>query len=135
MTVAAGPHRVTFQPLGVAFDVPEGETLFEAAVRAGVEIDTVCGGNGSCGKCKVRFGEDPPPAKPIDYYHLTGAGVAQGYRLACQLTAERDMVVMVPPTGDRASVRILHEGLRRELPLQPNVRKVHVPYRPPHQRD
>lgn len=127
--------RVTFQPMGVAFDVPTGETLFEFAARAGVEVDTVCGGNGSCGKCKVRFEEDPPPAKSVDHVHLTGAEVSQGWRLSCQVEASRDLVVHVPPAGDRTKVKILHEGVRRDVPLRPNILKIYVPYTPPRRRD
>ena len=127
--------RVTFQPTGMTFDVPFDATLFEVAAQAGVEVDTVCGGNGSCGKCKVRVEGDPPPAKSIDYYHLTGPEVHAGFRLSCQLPADRDMVVHVPPVGDRTKVRILHHGVQREVPLQPNVHKVYVPYLHPRQRD
>lgn len=130
-----GTVRVSFEPAGTTFDVPYGETLFELAVRVGVEVDTVCGGNGSCGKCKVRFEEDAPPAKTIDHVHLTGAEVEQGYRLACQLEACRDLVVHVPPAGSRTRVKILHEGIRRDVPLQPNILKLHVPYVPPRRRD
>lgn len=126
--------RVTFQPMALTFDVPEGDTLFEFAAQVGVEIDTVCGGNGTCGKCRVRL-DDPPPIKSIDHVHLTGAETADGWRLACQIEATRDLVVHVPPAGTRTTVRILHEGLRRDVPLQPNIRKIFVPYEPPRARD
>ncbi len=127
--------HVTFQPMGVTFDVPYNESLFESAVQVGVEVDTVCGGNGTCGKCKVRFEGDPVPAKPIDYAHLSGGEIQQGYRLSCQVEACRDMAVHVPPAGDRARVQILHQGVQRDVPLQPNILKIHVPYTPPRQRN
>ena len=122
-------------PLGRTFTVPYNETLFEVAVQAGVEVDTVCGGNGSCGKCKVRFDENPPAMKPIDCVHLSGGEIQKGYRLSCQLEAHRDMVVHVPSTGDRTKVKILHEGVDRDIPLQLNVIKIYIPYIPPRQRD
>lgn len=43
----------------------EGETLFEAMQKAGVPVESPCGGNGTCGKCKVRVISadfDPEPA-------------------------------------------------------------------------
>ena len=134
LTLVPTTVRVTFQPTGMTFDVPFGATLFEVAAQAGVEVDTVCGGNGSCGKCKVRVEGDPPPAKSIDYYHLMGPEVQAGFRISCQLQANQDMVVHVPPVGDRTKVRILHEGVQREVPLDPNVHKIHIPYVPPRQR-
>ncbi len=124
---------ITFQPTGRRFQVAESETLFEAAIEAGVEVDTVCGGNGSCGKCKVRIEEAPPAAGPLDYLLLSGGEIAGGYRLSCQLAADRDMVVDVPETGDLATARILHQGVSRQVPLQPNLRKLFVPYGDPRQ--
>ena len=121
--------------MGQTFTVPYNETLFEVAAQVGVEVDTVCGGNGSCGKCKVRFAESPPPARPVDYVHLSGGEIRQGYRLSCQVAACQDMLVYVPPTGNRAQVKILHEGVQRDVPLQLNVLKIHLPYIPPRQRN
>jgi uncharacterized 2Fe-2S/4Fe-4S cluster protein (DUF4445 family) len=121
--------------MGVTFDIPYNETLFEAAVKVGVEVDTACGGNGTCGKCKVRFEADPAPAKPIDHAHLSGGEIQRGYRLSCQVEARRDMVVFVPPAGSRVRVQILHQGVQRDVPLQPNARKIFIPYTPPRTRD
>jgi uncharacterized 2Fe-2S/4Fe-4S cluster protein (DUF4445 family) len=126
---------VTFQPLGKSYDVRLGESLFETAVQAGVEVDTVCGGNGTCGKCKVRFLSAAPPAVPLDYVHLAGAEVQQGYRLSCQVITQQDMVVDVPPAGGRMGVQILHEGLQRDVELRPNIKKIFIPYGNPRRRD
>jgi uncharacterized 2Fe-2S/4Fe-4S cluster protein (DUF4445 family) len=126
-----GPAKtvtVIFQPSGRRFEVAEGEVLFEVAAEAGVDVDTVCGGNGSCGKCKVRFDTDPPAPDPLDYMHLSGGEIAQGYRLSCQVRAARDMSVQVPESGARAKVQILHHGVARSVDLQPNVRKLYAPY-------
>ena len=122
------PVRVTFQPSGRQFEVTRRDSLFEIATEAGVEVDTVCGGNGTCGKCKVLFEKDPPVACSVDYMHLSGAEIADGYRLSCQVIANDSMVVRVPETGNRATVRVLHEGVRREVELHPNIKKVFIPY-------
>ncbi len=127
--------RITFQPMGVTVDVPRGETLFRAAADVGVEVDTVCGGNGLCGKCKVLIADDSSvAAKPIDHVHLSGDEIRDGYRLSCQIEATEDLVVSVPPAGTR-KVKILHHGVQREVPLRPNVLKVHLPFVPPRSRD
>ena len=127
--------QVTFQPMGKSFTVPFGDSLFETAVQVGVEVDTVCGGNGSCGKCKVKFLTDPPPTSPLDHVHLAGAEIQQGFRLSCQVITQADMVVDVPPAGGRLGVQILHEGIQRDVELRPNVKKIFIPYTPPRQRD
>ena len=52
---------VIFQPAGKRVLVKKGVTVFEAAEIAGVNIRNVCGGKGTCGKCKiiVQKGEVP----------------------------------------------------------------------------
>ncbi len=134
---AKGPRQVTvtFQPAGRRFTVAEGETLFEIAAEAGVEVDTVCGGNGSCGKCKVSFPGGAPEPLPVDYMHLSTGEIAEGLRLSCQVHADRDMVVDVPSSGARATVKVLHQGLDKQVELNPNVRKVYIPYTNPRQRE
>ncbi len=53
---AADPQNaaeVTFLPQNQTVGVQKGATLYDAAIKAGVIIDALCGGNGSCGKCKM----------------------------------------------------------------------------------
>ena len=121
--------------MATTVNVARGDTLFRAAADVGVEIDTVCGGSGLCGKCGVRV-IDPTlvPAKPIDHIHLRGDDVANGFRLSCQIEATQSLAVEVPPARNR-SVRILHHGEVRDVPVRPNVLKIHVPYSPPRARD
>ena len=54
-------HLVVFQPSGRQAYVPEGKALLDAAREMGVEIESICGGQQTCGKCKViaDFGEFP----------------------------------------------------------------------------
>ena len=132
---ATATVEVVFQPGGRRFDVAQGAVLFEAATEAGVEVDTVCGGNGSCGKCKVRFADRSPAPTPLDFLHLSAGEIRRGFRLSCQVVARHDMVVDVPASGDRARARILHHGTSREVELQPNVRKLFVPYVNPRQAE
>lgn len=133
--IGARTVSVTFQPGGRRFDIGAGEVLFEAATEAGVDVDTVCGGQGSCGKCKVRFDDDPPEPTPIDFVQLTAGELAKGYRLSCQIVAERDMVVFVPESGEAAKVEILQTGVSRDVELRPNIRKLFLPHANPRDFD
>ena len=50
--------KVTFQyedGTSTIVDVTAGENLLEVARKANVAIDAPCSGNGSCGKCRVRY--------------------------------------------------------------------------------
>ena len=46
-------HLVIFQPSGRQGQVAEGTTLLDAARQLGVDVDSICGGRQTCGKCKV----------------------------------------------------------------------------------
>src|SRR5690554_3560198 len=46
--------KVTFLPGNKVIEVPEGSTILQAAVSAGQQIESTCGGRGTCGKCKVK---------------------------------------------------------------------------------
>jgi len=46
--------RVVFQPSGRSGEILEGKTILEASRELGVGIESVCGGEKTCGKCKVK---------------------------------------------------------------------------------
>ncbi len=46
---------VMFQPSGRRGHVSDGKTIAQAAQEMGVDIKSICGGKGTCGKCKVRI--------------------------------------------------------------------------------
>ena len=46
--------KVEFHPSGQTVQVPPQTGLLDAARQAGVEIESPCGGEGTCGKCIVR---------------------------------------------------------------------------------
>lgn len=46
--------RITFMPDEKSVEVEAGITLMEAAEKAGIHINSLCGGEGVCGRCLVR---------------------------------------------------------------------------------
>ncbi|MFA5311414.1 MAG: ASKHA domain-containing protein [Candidatus Omnitrophota bacterium] len=46
-------YKVTFYPDNKVVEVAEGTTILSAAISCGVYINSPCGGDGVCGKCKV----------------------------------------------------------------------------------
>ena len=68
-SAAQGQFRVVFTPSGLTGVVERGTTVLDAARRLGVDLDTVCGGRGVCGRCQVvpamgsfpKWGVDAPP--------------------------------------------------------------------------
>ena len=87
-------HTVTFYPTNRKVSVDEGENLLQTAMEAGIHINASCGGNGTCGKCKVKLvgGTADSPKHP----KLTKWEVEEGVRLACLTTVWDDLDVEVP---------------------------------------
>ena len=49
-------YTVTFLPNQVSVEVPEGSTVLQAQIAAGLQPDAPCGGKGTCSKCQVIIG-------------------------------------------------------------------------------
>lgn len=45
-------HQLTIEPLGQVIEIEEGQTILDAALRAGIYLPHACG-HGLCGTCKV----------------------------------------------------------------------------------
>ena len=98
-------HIVVFQPDGACVEVDSGTTILEAASAAGVSLDSACGGQGTCGKCKVLLALGRPGGSPGD--QLSREEIEQGLLLACQATVEDDLVVEIPLESQRGEFQIL----------------------------
>lgn len=85
---------VRFLPDNVTIEVEEGENLLTAAAKAGVYIHAYCGGDGVCGKCKVKI--EDGEVYSTKAMHLRPEEQAQGMRLSCQSSVLTDITVRVP---------------------------------------
>lgn len=94
-------YTVTFLPEHMKISVPEGMTLLQARIQAGLHPDAPCGGKGTCGKCRVS---------------VDGVDV-----LSCQTMVDRDMTVM---TRRHQQTNILTGGLA--VDAHPDGRNDHV---------
>ena len=81
-------HRITVLPQQQNIQATVGENLLDILQKAGLIQDAPCGGNGTCGKCKVL---------------VDGKEV-----LACQTTVDRDLTVVLPRTQD---IVVLTDGI------------------------
>jgi uncharacterized 2Fe-2S/4Fe-4S cluster protein (DUF4445 family) len=89
-------YTVHFLPDDVKASVEEGENLLDVAAKSGVYIHAFCGGEGSCGICKVKVEQGKVSATQAT--QLKSAEIEQGFRLACQSKVVSDLVVQIPET-------------------------------------
>ena len=120
--------RLTFQPSGRSVYVLPGTKVLEAAARAGMTIDTPCGGKGTCGKCRVQVLEGACDPGDQDRKIFSRAELAEGWRLACQTSVCQESVLLIPESSIFASQhQILTEAQTEEAAeVLPAVRKVYV---------
>jgi len=117
--------RVTFEPDGRSVYVFPNTTVYEAVHEAGIIIKSDCGGMGICGKCKVSIMEGDFEQKGSERF-ISEEDIKKGHVLACRTNILSDMVVEIPISSRLYEQKILTEGVKRELKLAPNVKKVYI---------
>lgn len=92
--------QVTVNPGGLAIFVPIGAVLLEALQAEGVPISSSCGGNGTCGTCRVfvQFPsvEQLPPRNEIEAEMHADRNFASNERLSCQHPVTKSLSVLIP---------------------------------------
>lgn len=94
---------VLFEPQGNRVFVLKGTRIIEAAARAGAAVNMPCGGQGTCGKCKVRVLGAPPPPTESEQRTLTQEELETGVRLACQSCVSNRLSIEIPASSLLAS--------------------------------
>lgn len=138
-------HLVVFQPSGRQARVAAGTSLLSAARQLGVDLDSICGGRQTCGKCKVVLEEGafakyavesapghltPADAAERDYVARHAAAFPPGARLGCAACVTGDVVISVPPES-QAHRQIIRKGAtERPVALDPALRQVLVTVAP-----
>jgi uncharacterized 2Fe-2S/4Fe-4S cluster protein (DUF4445 family) len=138
VTVDAQP-LVIFTPSGRRGRVAPGSTVLDAARALGVDIDSVCGGRGICGRCQVEpsIGSFPKhgiesradhlsPPNAVEAVYRREHGLAADRRLSCTAHLVGDLVVDVPPES-QVHRQVVRKGIDvRDFEIDPVVRLHYV---------
>ncbi len=109
-------------------DAEPGDRLLDLVRKGGVEIESICGGAGECGKCRVIVSplsaiEEAPLA---GRHGLSAAERAQGYVLACRSRLVGDAELTIPVESRILAPKILLPDLVEEGMIDPAVRSYPV---------
>jgi uncharacterized 2Fe-2S/4Fe-4S cluster protein (DUF4445 family) len=129
--------KLTILPDNKTIRVPKGSVLLKAISDAGINIDSSCGGQGVCGRCRVIV--EAGDYNPEPTTHLTDKEVEQGYCLACVTLIEGDMKISIPPSVQLGKEKILagvegEAGYRLTVghwEINPRTKKIHLKLPPP----
>jgi uncharacterized 2Fe-2S/4Fe-4S cluster protein (DUF4445 family) len=128
---------VAFQPGDKQVYVLAGTRLQEAATQADLVLDAPCGGEGTCGKCRVlvHAGAAPPTAE--ERKALSEEELHAGCRLACQATVNGPMSVLVPASSlvDRPYQILVHSQTAVAAEGAAAITKRYVELPPPDRGD
>lgn len=88
------PFLIEVKPAGVRFKASRGETVMEAANRAGIYWPTICGAEARCLACMfpVDSSAELAPADADERDALAAAGrQVENFRLACRARVAGDL--------------------------------------------
>lgn len=103
-------YKVLFKPDEKEVSVEDGANLLKAAHQAGIYLNSECGGEGICGRCKVQIVEGFGEKKSSFMTFLTKDEIQKGYVLACQTDIHSNLVILVPSQAALEVDAILKKG-------------------------
>ena len=130
---------VVFTPSGKRGRFAVGTSVLDAARSIGVDLDSVCGGRGLCGRCQVEAGSgtfakfgiesaadhlSPPGEKEARY-----AGrrtLEAGRRLGCSARIQGDVVIDIPPESQVHKQVVRKRAEARDFTIDPAIRLHYV---------
>jgi uncharacterized 2Fe-2S/4Fe-4S cluster protein (DUF4445 family) len=135
---------VVFTPSGKRGRFGDETNLLDAARSLGVDLDSVCGGRGICGRCQIVVSEGEfakhgitsradhltPFSEPETRYRER-RGLAPDRRLGCHARVTGDLVVDVPPESQLHRQVVRKEADAHQIEIDPVVRLHYVEVREP----
>ena len=123
---------VLFMPSGLRGQVPVGTTVLQAAQRLGVDLESICGGQGKCRKCQVlpQMGEFAKhginsraehlsPLTETELHQQSKNRLKDGRRLGCNVRILGDLVVDVPEESQQHKQHIAKAITAYDIQVQP----------------
>jgi uncharacterized 2Fe-2S/4Fe-4S cluster protein (DUF4445 family) len=139
---------IVFMPSGKRGSFPVGTPILQAARTLGVDIDSVCGGRGLCGRCQVLVAEGEfakhgvtsskeslSPFSEPEARYARRQPLAPGRRLSCSARVQTDVVIDVPATSQVHRQVVRKEADVRAIELYPVVRLHYVQVQQPDMHD
>lgn len=126
---------VAFMPSGRRGRFPIGTPILDCARQLGVDIDSVCGGRGICGRCQVVVAEGEfskhgiqsvaenvsPRGEPENLYDQR-KGLAAERRLSCHALLWGDVVIDVPADSQVHKQVVRKRAEVRNIQMDPAIR-------------
>ena len=139
---------VVFTPSGRRGRFPVGTMVLQAARSLGVDIDSVCGGRGICGRCQVTLAvgdfakhgvrsrsENLSEFGPVEQEYCTTQTLDDGRRLSCSTQVLGDVVIDVPSESQLHRQVVRKAAEAHDIQIKPVVRLHYVEVQQPDMHD
>lgn len=139
---------VVFTPSGRRGRFPVGTQVLQAARSLGVDIDSVCGGRGICGRCQITVAEGDfakhgvrsradhlSEFGPVEQEYSATQPMESGRRLSCSTQVLGDVVIDVPSGSQLHRQVVRKDAEAHDIHLDPVVRLHFVEVQQPDMHD
>ena len=123
-----------FSPSGKRGKFPRGTTILDAARQLGVDLDSVCGGRGICGRCQIAVAEGDfakhgissandhlSAVTEVETRYAVKKNMPDGRRLGCQSRIEDNVVIDVPSESQVHRQVIRKRAEARDIIIDPTI--------------
>jgi Na+-transporting NADH:ubiquinone oxidoreductase subunit F len=119
-----------------SLEVEGGRSLLSELYDCELYIPSACGGQGTCGYCKVTVVAGGGPVLPTELPYLTRQDIRAGARLACQVKVRQDLKLRI--CEEYLSIRRFVARVARARDLTHDIREIRlalldppeIPHRP-----
>ena len=122
-------HTLTIEPLGVELEIEEGQTILDAALRAGIYLPHACC-HGLCATCKVNVLDGEIEHGEASSFALMDFERDEGKALACCATVESDVTIEADidedPDAEVIPIRDFKGTVSRIEDLTPTVKGIWI---------
>ena len=105
-------------------EVDGGQTLLASLYANEIFIPSACGGQGTCGHCKITVLSGGGPVLPTETPLLTRKEIRSGVRLACQVKIREDIYVRIP--SDLLNVKMFTSTVESSVGLTGDTKEIRL---------
>jgi len=127
-------HTIIFTPSGVRAKAQDGQSVYDVALRNGVDIQSICGGKGLCQRCQIEIepgkhakfnievlGKNLPKLSPTEKKAYHDGDMETHRRLACRAKIRGDLVVEIPSDAREHETSIKKKSTQINTELNPSL--------------
>ena len=128
-------HTLIFTPSGLQTTAEDGETVYDVGLRAGVDIQSICGGKGLCKRCQIEIDtgkhakfkievteENYSKLSPTEKKAIHDGELPEARRLSCRIKVKGDLIVNIPADSRERETSIQKKSTKFETELNPALK-------------